>query len=181
MSSRNYGQATTVRRWRHLSPRHLRGLVGPGGSSLLPGSLISPALLQGEKVRQRHPTCLVDNSSLGPALLSLTTASQTGFQLIPGTPVSEGNPPTGEGFQLWDQAHPSPTVHFPASSPLSWKLTAESQAFLQWGTSLDYTSCPLPSQGSPRKRSASTNEVVHAQQHYSRVVFPILGSTAAIT
>lgn len=37
----------------------------PAGSSLLPGSRLSPALLQGEKVCQRPPTRLVNNPSPG--------------------------------------------------------------------------------------------------------------------
>lgn len=94
---------------------------------------MSPALLQGEKVRQRHPTCLVNDSSLGSALLSLTTASQTGFQLVPCTPVSEGNPTHGRGFPALGPGTSIPYSAFPSIFSLELEANCRVPSFSAMG------------------------------------------------
>lgn len=94
---------------------------------------MSPALLQGEKVRQRHPTCLVNDSSLGSALLSLTTASQTGFLLVPCTPVSEGNPTHGRGFPALGPGTSIPYSAFPSIFSLELEANCRVPSFSAMG------------------------------------------------
>lgn len=168
MSFRNYGRATTVRRWRHLSPRHLRGLLGPGSSSLLLGSPISPALLRGEKVRRWHSKCLGNDSTPDPSRHCAPISNRSLRDRL--SPLFWRRTPARGGVSSCG------TRQVPPLRCISHRLLPRAERYLPFCNGVHPStnaSRPLLSQGSSRKRLANASG---ARQHCSECLSPFWGA-----
>ena len=103
-----------------ISPPSARAR-GPGSSSLLPGSLISPCFGRARRIvsSPRDASLAITHPiPLGAAFPSLTAASEAGFRLAPRSPIpphGKGSPALGAGRSSLHGAFPSASLELQSS------------------------------------------------------------------